>query len=90
MKRPVRLAPRQVRHWQEYGQALERAHRQEKTAGQLVIWMVTTHYSDQNFQHYTSHSFPYKKIAKSIRAGLLQRMPNDLGFLTKHDQTDGE
>ena len=31
-----------------------------------------------------------QKIAKSIRTGLLQKIPDDLGFLTNLDQTDGE
>ncbi|MGB2437680.1 MAG: hypothetical protein ACPIB4_01270 [Candidatus Puniceispirillaceae bacterium] len=52
--------------------------------------MVATHNSDQNFPDHTSYPFPFKKIAKSIRTGLLQKMLDDLGFLTNLDQTDGE
>ena len=31
-----------------------------------------------------------KKIAKNIRTGFLQKVPDDLGFLTNLDQSDGE
>jgi hypothetical protein len=50
--------------------------------------------------HYTSFGSEFsgsdilfisnQKIAKRIRTGLLQKIPDDLGFLTNLSQTDGE
>ena len=49
---------------------------------------------DTSFGSYFSRLYilliSIQKIAKSIRTGLLQKIPDDLGFLTTLDQTDGE